>query len=173
MIQKTCLFLQRGAFRGDNQRTVSNLFVGTVLHMKLETLREQANRYLDSVNGSEPGCAHPAEGLMLFRRLKATPCESTLYEPVVCLILQGKKEITAGDVTVELHAGQSMVVSHDIPLVSRIIDADPGSPYLGVVVTLDIKLLRGLYEEVGGLARNEEGASSLAVHETDCLTVAH
>jgi len=167
MVRITCLFLQHGTFREDNYLPVSNFVFGTVLQMKLETLREQANRYLDSADESQLGCAHPVEGLMLFRRLKATPCQSTLYEPVVCLILQGGKEITAGDVTVQLHAGQSMVVSHDIPLVYRIIEADPGSPYLGVVVTLDIKLLRGLYEEVGGLARNEESASSLAVHETD------
>lgn len=109
----------------------------------------------------------PVDGLFLLRHLKPTPLEATLYEPVICLILQGQKEVCVGEAVVRVGPGESLVVSHDIPVISRITTANPQEPYLAVIVRLELKILRALYEEVGSLAFDDTSSRSLTAHVTD------
>lgn len=78
--------------------------------------------------------------------------ESTVYKPVVCLVLQGAKETTIGDQSVRLRAGDALVVSHDLPVRSRITAASADEPYLAVIIALELGLLRSLYEQIGPVA---------------------
>ena len=101
-------------------------------------------------------------GLILPRRMDAA-----IYEPVLCTILQGSKETVAGDMQVSIGAGESLSVSHDVPVVSRITSARKGSPYLAVIFSLDVAMLRSLYDEVGGENIGHGEPSAMSVHETD------
>ncbi|MEM7445448.1 MAG: AraC family transcriptional regulator, partial [Pseudomonadota bacterium] len=105
--------------------------------------------------------------LMVLRHDRPTALESTLYRPVVCLILQGSKETSVGDRTIRLEAGQSVIVSHDLPVVSRVIEARRDQAYLAIILTLDLGIVRGLYEQVGSEALEEGPGRAMEVHDTD------
>jgi len=72
-----------------------------------------------------------------------------IYEPLVCLILQGAKETRQGDERVLVHAGQGIVVSHAMPVVARVLEASPERPYLALVARLDLTELRALHDDIG------------------------
>ena len=135
--------------------------------MEISTLAERAEAFFEGPGAAESEIRRPIEGLVLLRCTETTPLNATLYEPVVCLILQGQKETSAGIAPVQLKPGQSLVVSHDLPVTSRITLARADEPYLAMVLTLDVALLRSLYDEVGEVADKLSEARALAVHEAD------
>ena len=79
---------------------------------------------------------------------RPTLIEPTCYEPVICLILQGSKEIELGRRRVIAGRGQSIIVSHDLPIRTRIVEASAARPYLVAVVRLDVGTLRSLADGV-------------------------
>ena len=135
--------------------------------MTIEALAAQAATYFPRFEDDTGYTASPLPGLLLLQHEEPTPMKATLYEPVACLILQGRKETVLGDTSVRLGPGKSMVVSHDLPVRSRITSARTGKPYLAMILTLNVPMLRGLYEELGPAVVNDTGAQSLAVHDTD------
>lgn len=50
------------------------------------------------------------DGFFVMRAIEPTPMEGTIYEPCVCLILQGAKHIALGGETVTCSAGESIIV---------------------------------------------------------------
>lgn len=66
----------------------------------------------------------------------------SVYRPLICLVLQGEKQIIAGREQRLFSAGQSAIVSADMPVVGRIVRASPAEPYLAVAVELQPGLLR-------------------------------
>ena len=135
--------------------------------MQLDDFQKEVEDYLLKEGVGELHGTQPVDGLFLLRHLKPTPLEATLYEPVICLILQGQKEVCVGEAVVRVGPGESLVVSHDIPVISRITTANPQEPYLAVIVRLELKILRALYEEVGSLAFDDTSSRSLTAHVTD------
>jgi AraC-like DNA-binding protein len=102
----------------------------------------------------------PLRGLRLLRHPVRTEFEATIYDPVVCLILQGRKQTTFGGLTFDVGAGDCLLVSHDLPVVSRITQA----PYMALLLEVQLDTLRSLYEELGPAALEPTQARALEVH---------
>lgn len=142
--------------------------------MEIQTLAASVSAYMDrNGHGSETVRALPS--LVLLRHLQPTEMTPTLYEPVVCLILQGRKETILGDITLDIGPGDSLLVSHDVPVTARITTASPSEPYLAMVLLLDLSLLRSLYEEVSEAIIEDAPARSAVLQQADsrlidCLT---
>jgi AraC-like DNA-binding protein len=130
--------------------------------MNIEQLAHEALRLVAPNGGLSAEAVQPLPGLKLFRAPRTTAFEATLYEPVVCLIVQGKKEVTLGTRTLQAEAGALLLVSHDLPVVSRVLKA----PYLSLLLDVEIDLIRGLYDEVGD-ALDSENARALDVQRAD------
>lgn len=109
----------------------------------------------------------PVDGLLLLRYVKPTELEATLYEPVVCLILQGRKMTALGAHSLEFGAGESLIVSHDLPVVARVTEASESEPYLAMIFQLDLGTIRSLYAEIDDIDPEEDPVSSLQVHPTE------
>lgn len=131
--------------------------------MTIEQLADQALRLIPRQVGYEPQLVQPLPGLRLLRHPRVTSFEASIYEPVVCLIVQGRKETTFGDRTQGARRGQCVLVSHDLPVVSRVLEA----PYLSLLLDVELGLLRSLYDEVADAAIDAEDASALEVHQAD------
>jgi AraC-like DNA-binding protein len=71
-----------------------------------------------------------------------------VYDPLLCLILQGGKSTLAGEQVANLGPGDALLVSHDLPVISRITKASLKSPYMALILVLDLTLLRSLHDEV-------------------------
>ncbi|MEZ4442354.1 MAG: AraC family transcriptional regulator [Polyangiaceae bacterium] len=119
--------------------------------MDLEELAVLTLRWLSGCE-LRSGGGRPLPDVFVLQSSQPTPLAATLYEPVACLILQGAKEVLLGDAVYHLGRGDILVVSHDIPVNSRITTARPGEPYLAIVLSLDVGLLRSLYDEAGRAA---------------------
>lgn len=128
--------------------------------MTVEALARRADEV--SSRGRDPR----VPGLFLVRRTERTDIEAMVYDPFVCLILQGSKETVVGERRVDVAAGACIIVSHDLPVVARITDARPEVPYLAVGARLDLAELRSLYDDVGP-APAGAGAEAYAVGAID------
>lgn len=131
--------------------------------MDIEHLAQQASWLIPRQHGDSPQSAHPLPGLRLLRHHRPTAFEATLYEPVFCLIVQGSKDTTLGGRTLKCGFGECLLVSHDLPVESRITKA----PYLSLLLDVDISLVRGLYDEVADPPLDPLSARALEVHKAD------
>ncbi|RFP89898.1 AraC family transcriptional regulator [Rhodobacteraceae bacterium 63075] len=126
------------------------------------TLLELGIRYEEA---ARDGAKLP--GVTLYRRDTVSRLEAQLYEPVLCLILQGGKVTQVGKHRVELRAGDALVVSHDLPVMSRITHASASEPYLALILALDMALIRSLYDEIAEAALPGAQAKPLAAGPAD------
>jgi AraC-like DNA-binding protein len=88
---------------------------------------------------------------------------ATFYEPVLCLILQGGKAVAVGERQIEFSVGDSLIVSHELPVLSRITQASKEKPYLALVLGINLRLIRSLYDEFGESALLMDESRSLEV----------
>ena len=134
--------------------------------MKLEQLTGLAETFLDR-HSAEPSTDGILSDLLVLKSSEPTPLTATLYQPVACLILQGSKEVLLGDAHFTLGRGDVLVVSHEVPVNSRIVTARPGEPYVAVIVRIDVGLLRRLYDVVGPATQlaDSGGPEALALAE--------
>lgn len=124
--------------------------------MRLEGLIKQAKGLLKL-------SSQPLDGLLLFQQDSPSSFEASLYEPVICLILQGRKQVSIGEQTLSFGPGECLLVSHDLPVCSRITKA----PYLALVLKVDLATIRKLYDEVAESALDSERARAAETHRAD------
>ena len=103
------------------------------------------------------------DGLQLLRQETPSAFEASLYEPVLCLILQGRKQVSIGDRTLSFGTGECLLVSHDLPVCSRVTTA----PYLALVLKVDAAAIRKLYDEVAESVLDSERARAAVTHRAD------
>ncbi|SPF31106.1 RCS-specific HTH-type transcriptional activator RclR [Pontivivens insulae] len=72
-----------------------------------------------------------------------------------------------GQQFVELHEGDMLLVSHDLPVASKITQASSERPYQALIFSLDLSILRRLYEQVGEAATNRDRATSVSSRKAD------
>lgn len=87
---------------------------------------------------------HTPSGMFFLRQSAPTGQDATVYRPLLCLVLQGGKEVSTTSRTLDVGQGQSLVVSHALPVVSRITKAAADMPYVALVFPINLDLLRGL-----------------------------
>lgn len=124
--------------------------------MHLEGLIRQVEGLVEQV-------AQPIDGLRLLRQSSTSSFEASLYEPVLCLILRGGKQVSIGEQTLSFGPGECLLVSHDLPVCSRITRA----PYLALVLGVAIATIRKLYDEVAESAFDGERARAAETHRAD------
>jgi AraC-like DNA-binding protein len=133
----------------------------------IEALADRVWAFAEQVDSCETACLTSLAGLLVFCRSEPTLLECTLYRPSVCLILQGRKESYLGSRQMSYAAGESVIVSHDLPVVARVVEASRARPYLALVMEIDVTLVRSLYDELGEAEIEQERARALDVGETD------
>ena len=123
-------------------------------------------RRLADFHADRSGIARtPIPGLTLVRASSPSAVDYTINRPLVALILQGAKRVATGARIQELHAGQSLLISADIPTSSEITQASPAVPYYSLVLDLDPGVIRGLALEMGPV--EDLDGTSLHVDQTD------
>lgn len=135
-------------------------------HEKLHRLSKRYEAYQDNNSAEYLSAAH------VFRREEVRAFEAVLYNPFICLILQGRKEIHIGHNSVSLVPGDAFLVSHDLPVTAKILEASPEAPYRALVFALDLGILRSLYEQVGEMISEDASASALSATAADPAYIA-
>ncbi len=101
----------------------------------LETLRGSIARWT-SEGEQNPG-AIPS--LSLFREDGPTDPISAVYEPSVCMVVQGAKRVLLGNETYVYNEQQYLITSVDLPAFFQVIEASKEKPLLGLKLTFDIQ----------------------------------
>src|SRR5262249_51815916 len=86
-----------------------------------------------------------------------------LYEPVLCLILQGRKQVALGGDALSFGPGECLLVSHHLPVRSRVTRA----PYLALVFRVDIAVVRKICDEIREAAPVSDHAAAAGTHRAD------
>ncbi len=114
--------------------------------MLLDAVRRHAAAHCR--NGVAPT---PVPGLTVLRETMPTALQYGVSKPLVAIVLQGGKRVTMGDSTFDFGAGESLLITTDVPTVSQITRASSGVPYFSLVVDLDPTVIEGLVTEMGSV----------------------
>jgi AraC-like DNA-binding protein len=76
-------------------------------------------------------------GLRLTRATEPSGTIRALYQTSFCLVLQGSKLTSVGDLSVEYHTGDCLFASVNMPVISRIVEASLQEPYLAISLEID------------------------------------
>jgi len=101
------------------------------------TLLDAVRRHADAHAGDDGLAPTPIPGLMAVRATAPSDLIHDVQRPLACLVLQGGKRVTAGPRVFEFAAGDSLLVTADIPTVSQITRASAAAPYYSLVLELD------------------------------------
>lgn len=108
-----------------------------------------ARRYADLHVDGEGVARTPFPGLVVLREIAPTPLKYAVNKPLVAMVLQGSKRVTMGRKTFEFGAGQSLLITAEVPTVSQITQATSTHPYYSLVLELDLAAIESLVVEMG------------------------
>lgn len=102
-----------------------------------DTLLNAVRRYTET-HADPVGLAQtPIPGLATVRAMSPTGLVHAISRPLVCLVLQGGKQVTMGTQVFAFAAGESLLITADVPTVSQVTGASATVPYLSLVLELD------------------------------------
>lgn len=116
-----------------------------------DTLLAIVRRHAEA-HADENGVTHmPIPGLTLIRETTPGALQYAINKPLVALVLQGGKRVAMGSRTFDFGAGQSLLITADVPTVSQITSANMRHPYFSLVVDLDPAVIESLVVEMGSV----------------------
>lgn len=98
----------------------------------------------------------PVPRLGLFSADRPTFQTPTIYEPMLCLVINGRKRCFVGQETIEYTTGDALIVTVDLPVVGEVIGADPSSPYRALILELHRPTLASILLECEADAIDDE-----------------
>lgn len=81
--------------------------------------------------------ATPIEHLTLARSSTVTMPMPNVHRPQLCLVVQGHKDVVLGDCVFRYSPGRYGIVTHDLPVIGRVVQATPAQPYLCLYLDFD------------------------------------
>lgn len=129
-----------------------------------ETLLQAAARHAAALVDAHGVARTAVPGLSLIRAFRPSEILYDISRPLVCLVLQGRKQVTSGGTSLDFGAGDSLLIAADVPTVSQITAASAESPYLSLVLDLDRGVLADLVAE---MAAADHRGPAVRVEATD------
>jgi AraC-like DNA-binding protein len=119
----------------------------------MNSLQQAVQAYAGAHANSDGLALTPIPGLRMMRVDVPRGELHSVYRPLICLVLQGAKQLTVGREERLFTAGQSVIVSADMPVVGRIVQASQDAPYLALAVELEMSILREITAHLGDVSR--------------------
>src|SRR5438874_13048530 len=97
-------------------------------------------RLVAAVERHTPGdgvCGTAVPGLLLARQLTPTDSIALVVDPSLCIVAQGAKEVFLAGEVYRYDPAHSLLVSVDLPISARVVEATPARPCLAVRLSLD------------------------------------
>jgi AraC-like DNA-binding protein len=138
-------------------------------------LLDSVRSHVDAHGGGEGLFPLPMNGVNVIRAMRHVPANPQMYKPSLCIVLEGLKQIEFGGQSLEYGVMECLIVNMEIPATGRIVGANPHEPFLGMIVELDIDLLRSVLEQLPNTPapKGHDGPSLFVTkvgdHFADCL----
>lgn len=110
----------------------------------MTALLEAIRRHAQVHAGSNGIAATPIPGLTTVRATAPSGLVHAISRPLACLVLQGSKHVTMSMQAFDFAAGDSLLITADVPTVSQITRASATAPYLSLVLELDAGVIADL-----------------------------
>lgn len=120
---------------------------------------------VERVAAGRPSCARTTTAiprLAIWRSIGPTRPEPAMFDPKFYMLLQGRKRMTIGGQHLDYAAGRYAVSSVGIPFMTRVTEASPEAPYLGVELALDAGLVASLLLDMPDTGAREAPAIDTA-----------
>lgn len=138
----------------------------------MDSLKQAVRTYAASHANADGLALTPVPGLRMMCVESPRGDLHSIYRPLVCLVLQGAKRMTVGREERIFSAGQSAIVSADMPVVGRIVQASPSEPYLAVAVELEMTVLREVAAQLGSVRAPRPSATrTLFANDTEAAAL--
>ncbi len=115
------------------------------MNMLLDSVRRYADLHADGDGLAQT----PIPGLALVRATAPSGLLHAVFRPLVCLLVQGSKTVTMGAQDFVFSEGDSLLVTADVPIASRVTRASVAAPYYSLVLELDLAVIAELAVEMG------------------------
>jgi AraC-like DNA-binding protein len=92
------------------------------------------------------------------RESSASTALHCVSEPILGIVVQGKKAALLGEETYRYGVAQYLVISVDLPLSAFVVDATPDKPYLGFKLSLDPRQLCEIITQTSSNERKKENS---------------
>lgn len=89
--------------------------------------------------------------LSIFQIDRSTRLRALIYNPIVCLVLQGAKRTIIGNQVLEYTAGHSMIVAAEVAAMGQVCEASTDEPYLALNLFIDPAVIAALILEMSGM----------------------
>src|SRR5438093_13051028 len=86
--------------------------------------------------------------LTLHRRKAPTEPLHCIYNLGLAVVAQGDKQVLLGGESIDYGPGQSMLTTIDLPVVSHVTRASVREPFLGMMLTLDVRVIVQIASEM-------------------------
>ncbi|QJT08727.1 AraC family transcriptional regulator [Oceanidesulfovibrio marinus] len=121
---------------------------------------------LGRLTGKECHLETPVPGLWLNKCTAPTEPASYMHEPSICLVAQGAKRVLLGEDEYRYDAHHSLITSVGLPVVSQVTEATEETPYLGLKLKLDLRMVAQLMVDSNlPVARAQQAQRGIAVSE--------
>jgi AraC-like DNA-binding protein len=105
----------------------------------------------------------PIPQVSFHRQQGPTKPSECLVEPTFGLVVQGAKRMTQGGVAYNYDANRFLVTSLDLPATVQVMEASADTPYLGIAVKLDLRMMTELLVQVPPRPREQVSDRGLVV----------
>lgn len=114
-----------------------------------QALLDAVRRHAEAHTDRDGVAATPIPSVRVLRSARPSPLEYSISRPMVALVVQGRKRVTMGTETFEFGAGDSLLITADVPTGSQVTQASSRAPYYSLVLDLDLALIEQLVAETG------------------------
>ena len=105
-----------------------------------------------SIAWRHAGPPHPGlPRVHIYRIDNPTDVGGLIYQPVVCLVVQGRKRTFIGDGIFEYGAGECIVVAAEVAALGQVCEASTDEPYLALNLYLDPAVIATILLDMNGL----------------------
>lgn len=113
------------------------------------SLLDTALRFAQSHADANGVARTPIPGVTVICETTPGNLQYAINRPLVALVLQGRKHVAMGAQRFDFGAGESLLITTDVPTVSAITTASAAAPYISIVLDLDVAIIEALVVEMG------------------------
>ncbi|BCX03451.1 MAG: AraC family transcriptional regulator [Candidatus Roseilinea sp.] len=132
-----------------------------IQHHRVERAAQQSQAHreelVERIAGAirEDGSVQPLPGLHMFRLSATRGLVHGINRPAFCIIAQGSKELFVGDRHYRYDPYHYLLVTVELPGVSRVLEASPARPYLSLSLSLSPALVGSVMADSGIMSAAE------------------
>src|SRR6266576_2961762 len=151
ILANDCTFLQKFLIRRAARRGRDYYALMNSRETKRQEQRAQSGReeLVERMSLALPndGALEVLEGLFLARLTEPMESKLALYEPAICFVVQGSKQVLVGEEVLRYDPGNYLLFTVDLPVVFRVNEASKEMPYFGLRLNLDPAIVTSVMME--------------------------